>query len=209
MAEDGSVVFAVPADADPGAVADAVRARLPRLAEEVKKRQASGDEPVKELVAGTSFSYLGRRYRLKRLSAPGGGVRLRQGWLELPRPTDTVQGEKRIVAWYTACGSRWLAARTPPLATRVGVAPSSVAAGELGDRWGACGPDGAIAVHWAVLQLPPTLVDLVLVHELAHLRVPGHGAAFRRQVRLALPDADERERLFTYEEPRLWRGAVR
>jgi predicted metal-dependent hydrolase len=58
------------------------------------------------------------------------------------------------------------------------------------------------------MQLPAPLVDLVLVHELCHLRVPGHGAAFRREVRLALPDALALERRFEQEEPLLWRGAV-
>ncbi|MFJ2441841.1 YgjP-like metallopeptidase domain-containing protein [Streptomyces sp. NPDC087658] len=53
------------------------------------------------------------------------------------------------------------------------------------------------------------MVDLVLVHELCHLRAAGHGAAFRREVRLTLPDADALERWFADEEPHLWRGAVR
>ncbi|MEU2868460.1 YgjP-like metallopeptidase domain-containing protein [Streptomyces olivoreticuli] len=53
------------------------------------------------------------------------------------------------------------------------------------------------------------MAALVLVHELCHLRVPGHGAAFWREVRLALADADRHARWFAEEEPRLWRGAVR
>ncbi|MFD4944255.1 YgjP-like metallopeptidase domain-containing protein [Streptomyces sp. NPDC058409] len=50
---------------------------------------------------------------------------------------------------------------------------------------------------------------LVLVHELCHLRASRHGAAFRRQLRLVLPDADARETAFAAAEPELWRGAVR
>ncbi|WP_281247717.1 YgjP-like metallopeptidase domain-containing protein [Streptomyces colonosanans] len=52
-------------------------------------------------------------------------------------------------------------------------------------------------------------MDLVLVRELCHLRAPGHGPEFRGILRRVLPDADERERRFAAEEPRLWRGAVR
>lgn len=80
--------------------------------------------------------------------------------------------------------------------------------GRSGAPLGACASSGAISMHWAVMQLPAPLVDLVLVHELCHLRVPGHGAAFRREVRLALPDALALERRFEMEEPLLWRGAV-
>lgn len=84
--EDGAVLFAVPSDADPQAVADTVRSRLPRIADEVERRRRGGGEPVKELVSGASFAYLGRRHRLRVVPAePGARVRLHQGWLELPR----------------------------------------------------------------------------------------------------------------------------
>ncbi|MBO0915900.1 M48 family metallopeptidase [Streptomyces laculatispora] len=208
--ESGDVLFAVPPDADPAAVALAVRTRLPRLAREVRDRRARPDEPAKELVGGTGFSYLGRRHRLKLLPpGEGGRVRLYRGWLELPRPRTADEGARRIAQWYEACGTRWLSGRLPSYASRVGLPVPRVEARDLGPRWGALGQDGTITVHWAVLQLPPSLVDLVLVHELCHLRAPGHGVAFRRQVRLVLPDAEEREKLFADAEPALWRGAVR
>ncbi|WP_413801592.1 M48 family metallopeptidase [Streptomyces iranensis] len=213
VAPDGAVVFSVPGDAEPEAVAAAVRSRLPRLAEEVRRRRVGGDEPVKRLISGTEFRYLGRRHRLKRVSADtlsgSCGVRLRQGWLELAWPVTAAEGGRRIAEWYTACGDRWLAARMPPLAMRLGVKPRGVVARDTADRWGACEPDGGIAVHWAAMQLAPALVDLVLAHELTHLRVSGHGARFRHQLRLALPDVDDREKRFEDEARHLWRGAVR
>lgn len=91
----------------------------------------------------------------------------------------------------------------------IGVSPKALLVRDLGPSGGTCSPDGTITVHWAVLQLPVALVDLVLVHELCHLRATGHGTAFRGHLRRVLPDVDERERLFEAEEPRLWRGVVR
>lgn len=207
---DGGLRFAVPPDADPGEVAAAVRSRLPRLADAVRRRRERPGEQVKELVDGTGFAYLGRRHRLRIVPADGGRrVRLHQGRLELPRPADRRQGGQVIADWYTRRGSRWLAERMPAYAGVIGVSPKALEVCDLGPRWGACGPDGTVTVHWAVLQLPPALVDLVLVHELCHLRTPGHGAAFRGLLRRTLPDADERERRFAEQEPELWRGAVR
>ncbi|MFD5617289.1 M48 family metallopeptidase [Streptomyces yangpuensis] len=207
---DGEVLFAVPADADPRAVAAAVRSRLPRLAGEVRRRRARPPEPVKELVGGSSYPYLGRRYRLKPVpAAEGGRVRLRAGWLELPAPATPSAGSEALAAWYTERGQRWLTSRMPAIALRMGVRPTEVAVDDLGERWGSCGPDRRIAVHWAVMQLPASLVDYVLVHELCHLKVPGHGPAFRREMGLALPGYQSREELFAQEEPFLWRGAVR
>lgn len=207
--EDGGVLFAVPPDADPQAVAEAVRSRLPRLADEVERRRRGGGEPVKELVGGASFAYLGRRHRLKVVAAkPGGRVRLHQGWLELPDTGSPRQGARLIAEWYAARGGRWVAARAAPLAERTGVTPGEVTVRDLGGRWGACEPDGSIALHWALMQLPPSLVDLVLVHELTHLKVSAHGAAFRRRMRMVLGDLEPLERRFAEAEPALWRGAV-
>lgn len=207
--EDGDLLFAVPPDADPQAVAEAVRSRLPRLADEVQRRRRSGGEPVKELVGGASFAYLGRRHRLKVVPAGAGGrVRLHQGWLELPDSGPPQQGARLIAEWYAARGTRWVATRTGPLAERTGVTAQGVTVRDLGERWGACEPDGAIALHWALMQLPPDLVDLVLVHELTHLKVSAHGAAFRHRMRRVLGDLEGLERRFAEAESGLWRGAV-
>ncbi|MFD0857262.1 M48 family metallopeptidase, partial [Actinomadura adrarensis] len=44
-------------------------------------------------------------------------------------------------------------------------------------------------MHWATMQLPPDLIDYVLVHELAHLHVHDHSERFWRRVERAMPDA--------------------
>ena len=50
-------------------------------------------------------------------------------------------------------------------------------------RWGSCTPaDGAIRVSSQLAAWPAWVLDYVLVHELAHLAVPGHTAAFHELV---------------------------
>ncbi|MFI1071895.1 M48 family metallopeptidase [Streptomyces puniciscabiei] len=209
VTEDGTVHFAVPADAEPTAVAEAVRSRLPRLAAEIRRRGPRPGNPAKELVGGASFAYLGRRYRLRVLpqGAPG-RVRLHRGWLELPRPASRQQGAQLIADWYAAKGTAWLTARVEPLAARAGVRPHAIEARDLGERWGSCDPAGRIALHWALMQLPPALIDLVLVHELTHLRTTGHGARFRHMMAALLTDLHGLERRFAEAERDLWRGSV-
>jgi predicted metal-dependent hydrolase len=46
-------------------------------------------------------------------------------------------------------------------------------------RWGSCTPtDGAIRISSRLAKEPPWVLDYVIVHELAHLHVSGHGHAF-------------------------------
>jgi predicted metal-dependent hydrolase len=51
-------------------------------------------------------------------------------------------------------------------------------------RWGSCSPhSGTIRLSRTLASFPDWVLDYVIVHELAHLRVPGHGPAFWEIVR--------------------------
>ena len=46
-------------------------------------------------------------------------------------------------------------------------------------RWGSCTPvDGSVRISSKLLAEPDWVLDYVIVHELAHLVVPGHGRKF-------------------------------
>ncbi|MFD7920189.1 M48 family metallopeptidase [Streptomyces sp. NPDC059740] len=48
-------------------------------------------------------------------------------------------------------------------------------------RWGSCTPsEGSIRLSHRINGMPQFVVDYVLLHELAHLLVPGHGPGFWR-----------------------------
>ncbi|WP_199859882.1 M48 metallopeptidase family protein [Thermobifida halotolerans] len=64
------------------------------------------------------------------------------------------------------------------------VRPSSVRwVDNQNTRWGSCTPeDGSIRVSRRLSGMPGWVVDYVLVHELVHLLVPGHGPEFWKLV---------------------------
>ena len=83
--------------------------------------------------------------------------------------------------WYTEVGTKWLRKRIRPWAARLGEESVTVKVRDLGFRWGSARPHPGpqhINIHWATLQLPPSLIDYVLVHELAHLREANHTPEF-------------------------------
>lgn len=70
---------------------------------------------------------------------------------------------------------RWLEGRARPRSVRWVT--------NQGSRWGSCTPaDASIRLSTRLQGMPPWVVDYVLVHELAHLLVPGHGPAFWAEV---------------------------
>ena len=58
---------------------------------------------------------------------------------------------------------------------------------------GSCGKTGILLFNWRLFQLPITLIDYVVVHEMAHLREHNHTPEFWRILDRALPDWQERK----------------
>ncbi len=60
-------------------------------------------------------------------------------------------------------------------------------------RWGSLSQRGYINLNLALMQLPESLLELVVVHELCHLRHFDHGAGFKQLMSDCLPDWRQRE----------------
>lgn len=78
-----------------------------------------------------------------------------------------------------------LVQRAGQLSARYGLPrPSSIRwVNNQNSRWGSCTPaDGSIRISRKLAAEPAWVLDYVIVHELAHLEVPGHGPAFWRLV---------------------------
>lgn len=74
-----------------------------------------------------------------------------------------------------------LASRAAVLARRHGLdRPRDIRwAGAMASRWGSCTPaTGTVRLSDRLASYPDWVVDYVIVHELAHLRVAGHGEEF-------------------------------
>jgi len=69
---------------------------------------------------------------------------------------------------------RAIAAHAPEL----GVAPTRVDIRDPRSRWGSASRTGRLMFSWRLVLAPPGSLETVVVHELAHLRVFGHGPRF-------------------------------
>ncbi|WP_269496945.1 M48 family metallopeptidase [Castellaniella sp. S9] len=54
-------------------------------------------------------------------------------------------------------------------------------------RWGSCTSDRRIRLNWRLIHFQPPLIDYVVAHEVAHLRVMNHGPAFWRELERLQP----------------------
>ncbi|WP_063819352.1 M48 family metallopeptidase [Herbidospora cretacea] len=188
---DASVTAVVPPQVSKAELVKMVEAKRSWLYRKLAEKRDLGEAPPeKEYVSGEGFLYLGRSYRLRIVAS--GDVRLIRGRLELAKGG----AAKDLVRWYRRVGEPWLRKRVQPWVSRMGAEMTGLRVRPLGYRWGSCSQDGQVNIHWATMQLPPTLIDYVLVHELAHLQRPDHGPEFWRIVERAMPGyEDYRQRL--------------
>ncbi len=80
-----------------------------------------------------------------------------------------------------------LPSRLRLLAERHGLRVERVTVRNQRSRWGSCSHTGNIALNWRLVQMPDTVCEYVLVHELMHLREPNHSARFWAHVEAACP----------------------
>lgn len=175
--------------------------------------------PAKRLVDGELFRYLGRTYRLALIedSPTSGAVRLVGGRLVMgqEQASDADRGRVVLIDWYCQTGLAWAAGRLQPWAARMAVAEPTLAVGDLNRRWGRYQPEspdrcgsGRLSLGWQLFQLPMHLVDYVIAHELAHIRVPGHPPGFWRLLRSALPEYEARRSELDELGRRMWMGHI-
>lgn len=78
---------------------------------------------------------------------------------------------------------------------RMGVCPTGIKITTAKKRYGSCNSRGGLCFSCFLMQYPDAAVDLVVVHELCHLREMNHGSAFYALLETYLPDWKERKKL--------------
>ena len=80
-------------------------------------------------------------------------------------------------------------------ADRIGVKVREIHLREMRQKWASISTNGRLTLNTDLLNIPTTLVEFVIVHELVHLLVPNHGKLFKGYMSVYLPDWEKRQDL--------------
>ena len=86
-----------------------------------------------------------------------------------------------------------LAGRLDALAREHGYSAGRLSVRCQGTLWGSASRSGRIQLNAFLAVVPPDLADYVILHELVHTRVRGHGRAFWAELEGRMPDARRRQ----------------
>ena len=154
-------------------------------------------------VDGETFPYLGREIRMvfETSDVLSPEVHFDGGLFRVTEPLG-LAGKRRtelighaFLAWYYTCAAEQIPATVDRWWPLLGHGPkSTVLIRNQRSRWGSCGADGTLRFNWRVMTLDLALIDYVVVHELAHLKVRNHSADFWNVVREVIPDVQQRRK---------------
>lgn len=157
-------------------------------------RDLNATRVQREYVNGEGFLYLGRTYRLKLVRQQDVPLKLKDGHFCLRATGGSAETpDAAFREFYRDKGKQRIPARIAFFEPRMGVQATAVRVLDLKHRWASCSPGGNINLHWKCMMAPPTVIDYIVVHELAHLRYRNHTRAFWNLVDKVLPDYQERK----------------
>ena len=143
--------------------------------------------------AGVNIPLRGRPHLIVHVPARRGtvGVALENG-----KPALHVHGEEAHLPRRLADFLKREARREiEPLVARhtasVGRRAKAVRYKDTSSRWGSCTADGTLSFSWRIMMAPPTVIDYLVAHEVAHLREMNHGPKFWALCRELCPRTDE------------------
>lgn len=96
--------------------------------------------------------------------------------------------ERKLTAWLKETAKRIFTAAVGMRAQELGVQINSLKISSARTRWGTCSAKNDIRLCFRLLYAPKEVIDYVIVHELSHVKVKNHSAAFWAQVASVLPD---------------------
>lgn len=165
--------------------ADALRSRRDwidsTLAHFAERRAALIASPDALLPDEVAFPATGERWPVEYRSTTAASVRARVVGGLLVVLGDVDDAEACLAAlrrWLHAAAAPRLLALLAEESARTGLPYRKGSVRAQRSRWGGCSSSGSITLNRALLFLPPELARGVVLHELAHLKVPNHSPAF-------------------------------
>jgi predicted metal-dependent hydrolase len=193
---NGRVVVRAPARMTSEAIGEFVEERehwINRKLDQIRQQRARDE--AKGFLSGDTFLYLGEGYPL---SITRDGVD--------QEPLSFVDGEFRLqerarekakdlfVQWYKQQAVRTVRQRIDHYREKLQVTPRGERITSAKCQWGGCSAQDTLTFSWRLMMAPLSVVDYVVVHELAHLRERNHSSRFWKIVEQHLPDYRDRRK---------------
>ncbi len=197
----GGVQVAAPSDMPDEELRAIVRRRAAWILRQPAVKKAAA--MPRQFASGETLPYLGRNVSLvqeqAQLTAPEIVFDHWHFRVKVPQVPATEEWgpliRQAFVGWYRARAAEILPANVDRWWPRMGHGyKPKILVRDQRRRWGSCAHDGTLRFNWRVTMLEPSLVEYIVVHELAHITIRNHSPQFWTLVESMMPDVQHRRR---------------
>jgi predicted metal-dependent hydrolase len=188
---DGKICISAPKGISEKAIKDFAESHSEWIRDavsKVKQDEAAGNGGCR---AGEHLYLFGEKYLIEENTGRKKSLVLREekAILTIPENTDDDARKKFITEWYR----EKLKEEIPPLLEKwesiSGLTCSSWQIRDMKSRWGSCSINSkSIRLNLQLAKRPKICLEYVILHELAHTKVAGHGADFKAILDRFMPE---------------------
>lgn len=183
---DGKVVVRAPLKAPEALIRQFVESKAGWIREKKAEAAEIVRPAAKTFSEGENFLFLGREYSLSLVKGQRAALRFENGFFLEPKYLPDAQDV--FEKWYRAAALQVLSGRAQFFAEKFGLRYTKIRISAARTRWGSCSTLGTLSFTWRLVMAPLEVVDYVVIHELAHLKVKNHSPRFWAEVARMLPD---------------------
>lgn len=206
---DGSICLSAPAAIDKRSVKRFLEEHLPWLREKTKAMEGTPRRPLRYDMSlpfdGASLYLWGRRLPVRFIERAGARrmqVLPNRVNLYVRRSLDGGQQAATVKDLYKKLTEQAALPLLHQWQQRMGVRYTELRLRQMKSLWGSCNVrTGAVTLNILLACWPQPCLELIVVHELAHLLVPNHSPAFKRTLDTYLPDWKRREQVLKSFRP--------
>ncbi len=183
---DGSLTVRAPRRATMRDIEQFIREKTDWILRMREKLKSIVVIPARQYIDGERFLFLGSEYELKIVKPQRPALKFDS--MFALGSTAQSRGAQTFTRWYKQQAFSVFSERVAFYANRYNFTPKQVKVTSARTRWGSCSPDGTLNFTWRLVMAPLDVIDYVVLHELAHLRVKNHSPRFWKLVESMDPD---------------------
>ncbi|KAA0267899.1 MAG: M48 family peptidase [Chloroflexi bacterium] len=183
---DGSLTVRAPKRATLRDIHNFIEEKKDWILRSREKLKAIDEIPKKNFADGERFPFLGQDYELRLVPPQRPALKFGSGFTLAA--SARLRGEQAFIKWYKSQALTIFTERVNHFSALHGFFPRRVRVNSAKTRWGSCAADGTINFTWRLVMAPPEVIDYVVLHELAHLKIKNHSPRFWKLVESLCPD---------------------
>ena len=183
---DGSLTVRAPKRASLQDIHGFIQEKANWIERSREKLKAIVATPKKEFADGETFLFLGKDYELRLIPHQRLALHFNSGFTL--KASARPRGESVFTKWYKSQALTIFTERVTHYANLHGFSPKQVKVTSAKTRWGSCSANGTINFTWRLVMAPLEVIDYVVLHELAHLKIKNHSPRFWKLVESLCPD---------------------